>query len=470
MAPFGVTLRAILERRFSVLILIAALMSLVWAAPVRSAQGEAFVLELNGAIGPASAAHILDGLEQAKDENAELVIIKMDTPGGLDTSMREIIQGILAMPLPVVTYVSPSGARAASAGTYILYASHVAAMTPGTNLGAATPIQIGAAPAQPEAQSDNGEGGDGQGGEEIAAPKNASERKAVNDAAAYIRSLAEMRGRNADWAESAVREASSLSANAALAQNVVDIVAEDIAVLLKQLDGRVVSVNGTDRTLATSGLSLVEIKPDWTTKLLATITNPNVALILMMVGLYGLFFEFMNPGPLVPGTIGAISLLLALYGLAALPVDFAGVSLIVLGLALMGAEAFSPSFGILGFGGLASFMFGATIMFDTDVPEFQIDWSIIGAVGVFSAVLIIVVSRLGLKSHRLPVQTGKEELIGARGEVADWEDGIGHVFVHSERWNAAGPASLEQGASIVVEGIDGLQLSISAAESDEQKS
>jgi membrane-bound serine protease (ClpP class) len=381
----------------------------------------------------------------------------MDTPGGLDTSMRQIIREILAAPVPVVTYVHPSGARAASAGTYILYASHVAAMTPGTNLGAATPVQIGATPAAP-----------GEEEEEGAAPaQNAGERKAINDAVAYIRSLAELRGRDADWAEEAVREAASLSADAALSRGVIDIVARDMPSLLENLDGRTVTAGGAERVLGTAGIEIVELEPDWTTRVLATITDPNVALILMMVGIYGLLFEFMNPGALVPGTVGAISLLIGLYALAALPVDFVGVALILLGIALMVAEAFAPSFGILGLGGIAAFAVGGAILIDTDVPEFQVDWSVIAALGLLSAGLLVVTARLAIRAHRGRVQTGRDELIGATGEVLDWKDGTGHVFVHSERWNASGAASLKKGTPVVVQDMDGLRLRVSSLDDAE---
>jgi membrane-bound serine protease (ClpP class) len=370
--------------------------------------------------------------------------------------MRQIIRKILAAPVPVVTYVHPSGARAASAGTFILYASHVAAMTPGTNLGAATPVQIGAAPAAPGEE------------EEGAAPaQGAGERKAVNDAVAYIRSLAELRGRDADWGEEAVREAASLSADAALSRGVVDIVARDMPTLLEDLDGRTVTVGGAERVLGTAGIEIVDLDPDWTTRVLATITDPNVALILMMVGIYGLLFEFMNPGALVPGTIGAISLLIGLYALAALPVDFVGVALILLGIALMVAEAFAPSFGILGLGGIAAFAVGGAILIDTDVPEFQVDWAAIAALGVFSAALLVAIARLAIRSRRGRVHTGREELIGATGKVLDWENGTGHVFVHSERWNASGAASLKKGAPVVVQDVDGLRLRVSSIDDAE---
>lgn len=435
-------------------VLIAALVVFCafFSAPAEASSGAAYVMRLDGAIGPASASFIVDGLEQARQADAELVVITMDTPGGLDTSMRDIIRAILAMPVPVVTYVNPSGARAASAGTYILYASHIAAMTPGTNLGAATPIQIGAVPL-PEG------GGDQEDG--VKSGTTAAERKAINDSIAYIRALAEMRGRNAEWGEEAVRETASLSANAALELGVIDIVAPSFASLLAQLDGRTVTIDGEVRELSTSGLIVQEIEPDWTNQLLATITNPNIALILMMIGIYGLIFEFLNPGALVPGTVGIISLLIGLYALAALPVDFVGVALILLGIGLMAGEAFAPSFGILGIGGIVAFVFGSAIMFDTEVPEFQVNWSVIAALSVFSAGLVILIARLGIRSLRHRVVTGAEDLIGACGVVSDWAGGKGHVFVHSERWNAEGPDNLTKGQSVTVDRISGLKLTVS---------
>ncbi len=437
-----------------------ALLATIHSPSVQAQDADAVVLRIEGAIGPASAAYIADGLDQARQGNAKLVVLVIDTPGGLDTSMRDIIRDILAMPIPVVGYVHPSGARAASAGTYILYASHFAAMTPGTNLGAATPIQIGAPPTPDQAPKDE---------EEATQPSNTSDRKAVNDAVAYIRSLAELRGRNADWAEEAVRGAASLSANTALEQKVIDVVASDIGALLDQLDGRTAMVGGQDVEIRTQGLILREIKPDWTTQILATITDPNIALILLMIGVYGLLFEFLNPGALVPGTIGAIALLVGLYALAALPVDFAGIALIALGLGLMVAEAFAPSFGILGIGGVIAFIFGATIMFDTDAPEFKVDWSLIAALAVFSAGLVIVVARIGIRSFRHRVVTGSEELIGASAIVMDWRDGSGHVFVHSERWNATGPDNLAQGEKVVVTDLEGLKLAVVTPNTEENR-
>ena len=441
--------------RYQQLLLVAlAIFCGLFAASAQSSTGEAYLMRLEGPIGPASASYIADGFKRARSSNVELVILSMDTPGGLDTSMRGIIQDILAMPIPVVTYVHPSGARAASAGTYILYASHFAAMTPGTNLGAATPIQIGAVPA-PEPK---------EGNEDGSSPTNAAERKAVNDSVAYIRSLAEMRGRNADWGERAVREATSLSADAALDQGVIDFVAPNLASLLEQMDGSVVMIDGEEYTVTTSGISITEIEADWTTQLLATITNPNIALILMMIGIYGLIFEFLNPGALVPGTIGAISLLIAFYALAVLPVNVVGIALILLGTGLLVGEAFAPSFGIMGIGGIIAFSVGATMLFDTDIPEFRVDWSVIAALGIFSIVVLVLVLRVGLRSFGRKIVSGAEELTGASATVLDWDGDKGHVFVHSERWNAEGPADLGEGQTVVINGIEGLKLTVSHAQ------
>ncbi|HTH28171.1 MAG TPA: nodulation protein NfeD [Sphingobium sp.] len=419
-----------------------------------SAPSPAIVLHLDGAIGPASADYVIRGLEDAADRKAPLVILRMDTPGGLESSMRDVIRAILASPVPVATYVSPSGARAASAGTFILYASHIAAMTPGTNVGAATPVQIGAIPSP-------------SGGEEQKKGGSAMEAKATNDAAAFIRSLAELRGRNPDWAEKAVREAASLSAPAALGAKVIDIVARDLSDLLRQMQGRVVTVAGRQVTIDSARLALTHVRPDWRTRMLAAITNPNVAILLMMVGIYGLIFEFMNPGSFLPGTLGAICLLTGLYAFAALPVNYAGMALIMLGIGMLVAEGFLFSHGILGTGGVVAFALGASILVDADTPEFRISWSVIAGITVASAALIILIVRTALVARRRRIVSGREEMIGARGTVQDWKDGRGHVFVHGERWSATGDGPLRKGDIVYVNKLSDLTIEVAAERAKE---
>lgn len=422
-----------------------------------AAGGSIWMLDIDDAIGPASADYLVRGLDQAQRQGAQLVVIRMDTPGGLDSSMRQIIKAILASPVPVATFVAPGGARAASAGTYILYASHVAAMAPGTNLGAATPVQIGMPGKQPGATKDDQT--------DTPDDQDALARKQVNDAAAYIRGLAQLRGRNADWAEKAVREAVSLSANEALRLKVIDQMANDVPDLLRQLDGKALQAAGEPRQLQTNGAPLVEHLPDWRTRLLAVITNPSVALILIMIGIYGLLFEFMSPGSGVGGVIGGISLLLALYALQLLPVSYAGVALIMLGLAFMIAEAFLPSFGVVGFGGIVAFVVGAVILMDTDAPGYGIPLPLIVTLALASALLLGGVLGMAMRARRRALVSGDAGLVGSLvtvTQVTADNPFCGSAQAQGEQWQVQCATPLQPGQPVRVIARHGVRLEVSA--------
>ncbi len=408
--------------------------------------GDALVVPLEGPIGPATVEYVHGALMRAQASQAELVILQIDTPGGLDTSMRAIIRDILASKVPVVGFVAPRGARAASAGTYIVYATHIAAMAPGTNIGAATPIPLAGGEVGP------------------------AEAKATNDAVAFIQSLAELRGRNAEWAERAVRNAASLSAEAARAAGVVEVVAPDTASLLRRIDGRSVQLPSGSRRLRSAGIPITTISPSWRNRALATLTNPNVALILMMLGVWGLFFELANPGAIFPGVLGATALLLGLYALHVLPVSWAGLGLILLGLALMVAEAFVPSFGVLGIGGIVALVIGGLLLLEVDVPGFELSpWVVFGAAAT-TALLLAVLVRYVVKSQRRRVVTGREGLLGQTGEVITWVDGRGVINLDGERWQARADGHLAPGQRVRVKKKEGLVLSVEATSSPREGS
>ncbi|TXF12039.1 NfeD family protein [Pelomicrobium methylotrophicum] len=454
------------------------------APPEKKAPPPVVVMSFQGPIGPAIADFVSRGLSFAQRQGAQLVVLQIDTPGGLDTSMRQIIKDILASPIPVTVFVGPRGARAASAGTYILYAAHIAAMAPGTNLGAATPVQIGAVPQpqKPEQPADekekpqekeakdgqkDGAGDKAQKREKPPSSAEAMRNKQIHDAAAYIRGLAQLRGRNAEWAEKAVREAVSLSAEEAAKINVVDLVAEDVNDLLKKLQGKEVETTGQKRVLQLADAPRMEYLPDWRTRLLAIITDPSVAYILMLIGIYGLFFEFSNPGFVLPGVVGAICLLLALFAFQLLPVNYAGLALILLGIAFMIGEAFLPSFGVLGIGGIAAFVIGSIMLIDTEVPGYGVPWELIGVFALVSAAFLILVLSMAMRARKRPVVSGVEEMVGAIGEMLeDAPSGEGLARVHSELWRVRAKGPLSRGQRVRVTAVKDLMLEVAPVDSN----
>ncbi len=435
-----------------VAITVVALLVSLLPAEAGESGSLALTISIDGAIGPAAAGYVKDALATAAERRAEVVILRLNTPGGLTTSMRDIIAEVMASPIPVVGYVAPSGAHAASAGTYILYATHVAAMAPGTNLGAATPVQIGGSiPGLPDTHPAQNEKDK---------PKDAMTAKITNDAVAFIRSLAELRGRNADWAEKAVREAASLSADAALREHVIDLVAPDQVQLLRQVDGRTVELaGGTTRRLATKGAVIAPIDPGWIWRFLAVITDPNVAVILLMVGVYGLIFEFVSPGAVAPGVVGTICLLLGLYALNLLPVNYAGLALMLVGITLLTIEAFNPTV-VLGLGGAIAFVFGAAMLFNVEAPGFRLSWWVVAIAAATFIGLVLVVLRALWRARKCPVRVGAQAMRGLTAEVLDWSENQGHVFTQGERWQARGAGNFKPGEVVEVANIVDLTLTV----------
>ncbi|HUG03222.1 MAG TPA: nodulation protein NfeD [Steroidobacteraceae bacterium] len=441
---------------------IAAAQPLPDAAPSEPSPGRtALVVEIKDAIGPATREFFVRALERAEEQDAELLILVLDTPGGLSESMRDMIRAILSAKVPVVTYVSPPGAHAASAGTFILYASHVAAMAPATNLGAATPVPIGGAPPR---DRDAGPDDDKDGSRDAGQEPPAMDRKAINDAVAYIRSIAEMRGRDPSFAEESVTKAASITANEALKRGVIDLIAADLQELIASLDGREVTLPTGRIALATRGITVERIEMDWRTSLLAVLTNPLVAYGLLIIGIYGLMFEGYNPGTLVPGVVGGVCLLLGLYALQVLSVNFAGLALIVLGIAMMAAEFFLPSFGVLGFGGIAAFVIGSIVLMDTDAPGVMASRGLVGGIATVAGAAMLATIAMAMRSRRRPVVTGREQMVGGFAEALADFSGQGTVRIFGETWNAVSATAVTAGQRLRIDRVEGLTLYVSPAE------
>jgi membrane-bound serine protease (ClpP class) len=448
-------------------IAVFAALILGFLAGVAHADGKVVVLELRGALGVATADYIISGIEHAEATGAELVIIDMDTPGGLMAPMRDIIQAILNSSVPVATYVSPEGARADSAGTYILLASHIAAMAPTTHLGAATPVSLTGDSVTPEQETEDASEeeadettDDEEQPEADPKPGTSMERKVLNDAIAYIRGLAERHGRNADWAEDAVRDAATLTAGEALEQNVIEFIANDHAALLEMIDGHEVMIDGEAVVLETSSVVIEVYEANWRIKILSAVASPEIVLLLGMIGLYGLMYEGWNPGAIIPGVVGVICLLLAAYGLQVLPVNYAGLALIIVGLALMTAEAFAPSFGALGLGGIAAFVFGSIMMFDSDIPGFGISLKFVITIAVLAALAIIWLVSFVLKLRRRGAVSGSGSIIGGVGTAMSDFSGEGKIWLEGESWAARSHTPVMKDQEVVVKKMVGLTLEI----------
>ncbi|MGB3477885.1 MAG: nodulation protein NfeD [bacterium] len=384
--------------------------------------------EVDGVISPASSSYLVRIITVAEQKEAICLIIKLDTPGGLDASMREITKRILNTKVPVVIYVAPKGARAASAGVFILYASHVAAMAPGTNVGAAHPVNMG--------------------GEKL---DSVMIEKVTNDAVAYLKAIAKEKGRNVAWAEKAIRESASIDAETAVRMRVCDIIADNVDDLIAKLHGRIVQVNGKDVVLNTESKPVQNMPMTFKERLLLLLTNPTVAYILLLLGVYGLFFELQNPGMIFPGVVGGICIILGFYALQLLPVNYAGVALILLSAFLFILEIYITSHGLLAIGGIISLVFGSLILFESDVQFLRLSWEVIVIAVIIVAAFFVFIASMGIRAQFRKRATGKEGLVGEVGEAkTNITVSGGTVFVHGEYWNAVSDATIKKGSSVKV--------------------
>ncbi|MCZ6657934.1 MAG: nodulation protein NfeD [Gammaproteobacteria bacterium] len=440
-------------RYWFVFIVIAASAGMFAFAAEDAAEGDVWLVDLDGPVGPASVDLVIRSIENATEAGAQAVVIRMDTPGGLDKSMRDLVKAILASDIPVITYVSPDGARAASAGTYIAYASHIAAMAPATNIGSSTPVSIAPTVPQPTSPTSDDEPA-------AAPPADAMTKKVVNDAVAYLQSLAELRGRNIEWAEETVREGANLRATEALEQNVIDVIAPDLATLLDELDGWEVKVGNGTQILQTAGALVVRVETDWRHELLSIITDPSIAYGLLIIGVYGIILEFYSPGMVFPAVTGVICLLLGAYGLQMLPINYAGLALIVVGIGLMVAEVLTPTYGVLGVGGLAAFVFGSVMLMDSDIPGYQLPIPIIAGFAIATGGVAFFVVGSAIQARRQKVVTGVESMIGAEALVLDDFDGRGSVRAFGEVWGASSAVPLQKNTKVRVTRVDGLTLTV----------
>ncbi|MBD3654754.1 nodulation protein NfeD [Kangiella sp.] len=440
----------------------------------------AMQLTLDGSVNPAIAHFLVQNIEEAAEQDYHLIIIKVNTPGGLDLAMRDIIRAILSSPVPVATYVYPPGSRAASAGTYILYASHVSAMAPATNLGAATPVSIGGMPSpdqpnqpeqdkKPTQDGENSEKSNDQPTQSAPSNKTAMEKKVINDAEAYLRSLADYHGRNIDWVRNAVREGESLSSNEALEIGVIDLIAENPQQLLAMIDGKSVRLPSGQVKIDTEGMTIEDVEIDWKTQLLSIISDPNIAYILLIVGIYGLIFEGYNPGTFIPGVIGAICLLLAFYALQIMPVNYVAAGLLVLGIALLVVEAFAPSFGILGVGGIIAFILGSFLLFNEPETGMAIAMPILIFVTIVSVILLSFVLSLAIRARHRPVVTGTDEMLSEIGIVEHDFEGKGWIKIHGEIWKARSSQPLKAGQRVKVVAVNDLDLDVIPITDDKPK-